>query len=146
MARRTAVVLINGNNILIGHAPNRKYELNTWDLPKGHCENEESYVDCGWRELYEETGFKKEDLSISKISMSKEFKYAKRDKMVLMFVEIKKRPQKKPKAHSFFTDSFGHEFPEMSEYKWVDFGELPGYLYLSHLITSIPNIFMYFNN
>jgi len=33
-----------------------------WDLPKGHVEQGESELQCAYRELYEETGIKEDDL------------------------------------------------------------------------------------
>ena len=33
-----------------------------WDLPKGHVEQGENELQCAYRELYEETGIKEEDL------------------------------------------------------------------------------------
>ena len=38
----------------------------TWSVPKGHIEGDESPLDCAYRELEEETGIKKEDVMLLK--------------------------------------------------------------------------------
>ncbi len=42
----------------------RNKERNTWELPAGHIEKEESALEAAKRELYEETGTQKADISV----------------------------------------------------------------------------------
>jgi 8-oxo-dGTP pyrophosphatase MutT (NUDIX family) len=38
--------------------------VDRWDIPKGHAEEGESDLDCGLRELFEETGISREDIEV----------------------------------------------------------------------------------
>ena len=146
--RRTAVVVTDGEKVLICHAPNRKHEANSWDLPKGHCDGDEDYFKCGLRELYEETNLLIEDMTENGVSapsyhMSEEFPYRK-DKMCVLFLKVSKIPEKELKCVSTF-EWKGDLFPEVNEYDWVDVSELKDKLYKSHVNTTIPVIEEYFN-
>lgn len=52
--------------LLLRQEPERSFLLmrhpTRWDLPKGHVEQGESELQCAYRELYEETGIKEDDL------------------------------------------------------------------------------------
>ena len=41
-----------------------KQQKGTFSLPKGHLEGDERLIDTAYREIYEETGLKKEDLKL----------------------------------------------------------------------------------
>jgi ADP-ribose pyrophosphatase YjhB (NUDIX family) len=41
-----------------------KQQKGTFSLPKGHLEGNERLIDTAYREIYEETGLKKEDLKL----------------------------------------------------------------------------------
>ena len=135
--RRAACVVIDGEKILIGHAPNFKPGDNTWDLPKGHLEVGESYEACGWRELEEETGFTKENLDIKSVTLSDEFSY--RGKMKVIFIELASSPSIQPHCISQF-DWKGTKLPELSEFMWINYEESTRWLYKSHEKTTVPHI------
>jgi 8-oxo-dGTP pyrophosphatase MutT (NUDIX family) len=90
--------------LLLKYPPTEK-EPNYWGLPKGHIENEETPKETAFRELYEETGIKKEEIEV--IPGFKEwnkyfFKHQKKTifKMVIYFLaETKKETVKVSKEH-----------------------------------------------
>ena len=141
--RRTAVVVTDGEKVLICHAPNRNKEDNSWDLPKGHCDGDEDYLTCGLRELYEETNLTLSDMDNPIQTMSGEFPYRK-DTMCVLFLKVDKLPEKELVCISTF-EWKGDLFPEVNEYDWVDVSELKDKLYKSHINTTIPVIEEYFN-
>ena len=57
---RIKVLLINGNNIILG------YSDNVYQFPGGHLEKGESFDDCLKREILEETGIEITDEEIDK--------------------------------------------------------------------------------
>jgi bis(5'-nucleosidyl)-tetraphosphatase len=54
-------VIINGNKIVIV-----EQQFNTYSFPKGHINENETIIECAYREIYEETGLKKDEIKYIK--------------------------------------------------------------------------------
>jgi 8-oxo-dGTP pyrophosphatase MutT (NUDIX family) len=50
------IVIIWNNKILLGHATNRRWDINSYSFPKGHLESSEAPIDAAIRETQEEVG------------------------------------------------------------------------------------------
>lgn len=135
--RRAGCVLTDGKNFLICHAPNKKYENHSWDLPKGHCEEGETYIETAFRELREETGLWEADLDVLRTAVSKVYKYGK-DVICFIIIRLKKIPEKELVCESMF-DWDGRPTPEVTEYRWCGFDELKEKLYikLSNIVPAM---------
>lgn len=63
-----AKVNAGGFFLLLQDGEHRRFLLlrhaNRWDLPKGHCEPDESFLDAAIRELQEETGIRREMIEL----------------------------------------------------------------------------------
>lgn len=118
---RAAVFLTDGEKVLICHAPNKKHEVHTWDLPKGHAEANEDAHDCAVRELFEETGL---TIDYDKTQMIEfgPLPYFK-DEMTILILKMATEdlpPIESMKCTSYF-DWYGKQLPEVNEFQYVDF-------------------------
>ena len=139
--RRTAVIVTDGKKVLVCHAPNKKDKPNTWDLPKGHCNGEESFYDCGQRELLEETGIVKEELTGSVISLSTEKPIPYNgDQMSLTCLLTDELPETDTLKCTSYFEWHGEQFQEVNEYAYVDIEKLDIYLYHSIVKQLLPTI------
>ena len=50
--------------LLMRHRPGKKYPDGRWDLPKGHAEPDETFLDTALRETEEETGIAGDDITV----------------------------------------------------------------------------------
>ena len=50
--------------LLMRHRPSKKYPDGRWDLPKGHAEHDETFLDTALRETEEETGIASVDITV----------------------------------------------------------------------------------
>ncbi len=54
--------------LIVREAPELSFLLmkhpNRWDLPKGHIDDDESKLQCAFRELWEETGITADDILV----------------------------------------------------------------------------------
>lgn len=68
MSSPTAPDLVSCGFLVFRRNPHLQFLLmkhkSRWDLPKGHTDPGESEHDCALRELWEETGIRKEDIEI----------------------------------------------------------------------------------
>lgn len=95
--------------------PSEKRDRPYWGLPKGHIEEGESPKEAAFRELFEETGIKEEEVKVSKDFKEFNKYHFKKDeetifKIVIYFLAKTKRE----------TVKISHEH---TDYKWVGFEE-----------------------
>ena len=50
--------------LLMRHRPTKKYPDGRWDLPKGHAEHDETFLETALRETEEETGIASGDITV----------------------------------------------------------------------------------
>ena len=139
--RRTAAIVTDGKKVLVCHAPNRKDKPNTWDLPKGHCNGNEDYYDCGMRELREETGIVEEKIngSVLSFSMAEPIPY-KNDMMGMICLLVSKLPELDTLKCTSYFEWKGEQYPEVSKFEYVDIDELDQYLYKSLVKDVLPTL------
>lgn len=115
------VIINDGNKILLGHRCNNYkdtggiYEPDSWTIPGGKLEYDETMLEGGAREVKEETNLDVEDLVI--FGASDDFQPNKH------FVTIQ------VVAHKFSGELKNMEPTKHSEWKWFDLNELPEKLY-----------------
>lgn len=121
---RVAAIIQVGNEILLGHAPNKKDGPNSWDLAgKGHIEVGDTPEDSVVREIKEETNL---DINIDDLWRLGSSKYQK-GKIIFFLIRLKEKP-KNIKCISTF-EMYGKKFPELSKFEWVNIGDAQTYLY-----------------
>lgn len=102
--------------ILACHPTGKKYIRGFWDIPKGHIEKGETYIDCAKRELFEETGFKIPNGSaIVDIGLNKYLE----NKDLYVYAWIGKIDKSKMKCTSYFNIN-GRQVPEINGFEMVD--------------------------
>ena len=121
---RVAAIIQVGNEILLGHAPNKKDGPNSWDIAgKGHIEVGDSPEETVIREVKEETNI---DITSDDLWRLGTSDYQK-GRMVFFLIRLKEKP-KDIKCISTF-EMYGKKFPEISKFEWVDLDEAVNYLY-----------------
>ncbi len=104
------------HKILACHPTGKKYIRGFWDIPKGHIEKGETYIDCAKRELFEETGFKIPNGSaIVDIGLNKYLE----NKDLYVYAWIGKIDKSKLKCTSYFNIN-GRQVPEINGFELVD--------------------------
>lgn len=104
------------HKILACHPTGKKYFRGFWDIPKGHIEKGETYIDCAKRELFEETGFKIPNGSaIVDIGLNKYLE----NKDLYVYAWIGKIDKSKLKCTSYFNIN-GRQVPEINGFELVD--------------------------
>jgi len=104
------------HKILACHPTRKKYVRGFWDIPKGHIEKGETYIDCAKRELFEETGFKIPNGSaIVDIGLNKYLE----NKDLYVYAWIGKIDKSKMKCTSYFNIN-GRQVPEINGFELVD--------------------------
>lgn len=146
--KRVANLIILDGKILIGHAPNKKFGFQTWDLPKGHVdlsdykdwaiskflkikdEEVKMLINCGIRELREETGIIFNCLEgDSVVALYGPYKYNLDE---LYFLELKISKNKLQLQNMFCSTYFQigeRRVPEIIKYAFVDKELAYEYLY-----------------
>ena len=110
--------------LILKHKGGKKH----WDIPKGHIEDGESFLECATREIIEETG-----ISAQNLTMISDLKHKN--------IYVKKRKLRKPirkTVHLFLFQSSTDEVYLSSEhksFKWVKFKQLKDTLTYE---TSLP--------
>tara|TARA_R110002049_G_scaffold2750_10_gene22427 strand:+ start:65319 stop:65780 length:462 start_codon:yes stop_codon:yes gene_type:complete len=68
IVRAAGIVLVTRQSspsfLLMHHPPNKKFPQGRWDLPKGHAENDETFLETALREAEEETGISPDDITV----------------------------------------------------------------------------------
>lgn len=104
------------HKILACHPTGKKYVRGFWDIPKGHIEKGETYIDCAKRELFEETGFKiLNGSAIVDIGLNKYLE----NKDLYVYAWIGKIDKSKMKCTSYFNIN-GRQVPEINGFELVD--------------------------
>lgn len=146
--KRVANIIILDGKVLIGHAPNKKFGFQTWDLPKGHVdlsdyedgtiskflrikdEEVKMLINCGIRELREENGIIFNHLEgDSVIALYGPYKYNLDE---LYFLELKISKDKLQLQNMFCSTYFQwkeRRVPEIIKYDFVDKELAHEYLY-----------------
>lgn len=126
--RIAAIVINKDNQVLIGHAPNFRKGMNTWDLVgKGHISENEDPDAAVVRELFEESGISLKSAKPEKLGTVP----YKSGKMTFYLIRISDEELPTKLVCNSFFDWNGKKFPEISEFMWVDKGYLITYLYKS---------------
>lgn len=121
---RVAAIIQVGDEILLGHAPNKKDGPNSWDIAgKGHIEVGGNPEETVIREVKEETNI---DIASDDLWRLGTSKYQK-GKMIFFLIRLKEKP-KNIKCISMF-EMYGKKFPELSKFEWVKIDEAANYLY-----------------
>lgn len=120
---RVAVLVYFENELLLGHAPNRKVEDNSWDFPKGHIEAGEDPKAAAVREVKEETNINIYPESLKELGT---YKYSK-GKITFYATKLAKKPED-IKCNSYF-EMWGKQLPEFNKYKWVTNDEVETHIY-----------------
>lgn len=146
--KRVANLIILDGKVLIGHAPNKKFGFQTWDLLKGHVdlsdykdgtiskslrindEEEKALINCGIRELKEETGIRFNDLDGDRpIALYGPYRY-NLDELYFLELEISKN---KLQLQNMFCSTYfhlkGRSVPEIIKYDFVKKELAHEYLY-----------------
>lgn len=103
------------NKVLVCHPTGKKFIRGFWDIPKGHIEKGETYIDCAKRELEEETGYKITNEKIYDIGLCAYTSY----KDLYIYAFKTDLDPKKLKCNSFF-DINGRKVPECNGFEIVD--------------------------
>lgn len=88
-----------------------------FDIPKGHIEDGESYLQCALRELYEETGIAADE--ITNIQEIGRLTYRTGKKDLYLFSAECDIDVSKLHCESMFTDNFGNIKPEVCAYELI---------------------------
>ena len=135
---RVGVLIFNDNKILIEHAPNKPFEPNSWDLPKGHISKEDENKEySAKRECFEETGLLLD--KIHKLSTGKYITKYDSGLLTLYYANINQTQLSDCNENeilpqltcSTFFEENGKKLPEASEYKFIKLNEIEEYLYKS---------------
>ena len=128
-----ALLLETPMGYLFCHPTKRNFDFGTYDLPKGHIEENETPYDAMVRELYEETGINFESQVKPFLYDFKDLgiqQYNKKKNIYLFYVKIGLVfPITSLKCTSYFTDSYGKEVPEHN-----------GFLYSNTFSPLFPNL------
>lgn len=115
------VLIINDNKILLGHRVHKAkdtggiYEPDSWCLPGGKQDYEETIFECAIRETKEET-----NLDISNLEVFNAMDDIQPNKHFVTIQVI---------AHSFSGELKVMEEDKMDEWKWFDINQLPDNIY-----------------
>ena len=112
--------------ILITHPTNDFCGYGIWTLPKGLIEENETFLECALREVYEETNLKLTDLQ-GEISYLGNSIRNNREVVLFHFKASEDLSLKKIRCNSIVE---GEDFYENDEFKWVSILECYGYLSL----------------
>lgn len=93
-----------------------------FDIPKGHLEENETFIQAATRELYEETGIKAEKTNLRDLG---KFAYVSTKDLYLYSYEFDFNLSKCKCISTF--DFHGKQVPEVTGYAKVDFSELHVY-------------------
>lgn len=126
------VIFLKDRAVFMGHAT----ETPHWDIPKGHVEEGESYIDAAIRECEEETGFVCDPIKLVPLGL---LDYTQKKKLALfLFVG-----EEMPDADTAFCRSTfvkaGRTITEMDGFKYVPIVELENHARVSmiKLLTAI---------
>jgi 8-oxo-dGTP pyrophosphatase MutT (NUDIX family) len=110
--------------ILLCHSTHSSWKR--WSIPKGIIENQESPLNCAYRELKEETGIDPTVISVLKTEALDSRKYPKQNKILSPYLLITD------------SDLFTHEYkcrslvdnsyPEIDGWKWISLDRAEQYL------------------
>ena len=125
MSERAGVIITDGERFLIGHAPNKKNEPNTWDLPKGHVEKGETPYEAAKREAKEEF-----NVNVEGMELAGKYKLGKDDFWIYVSLVNNLPVVANCKCNSYF-DWYGKKLPEISEFRLAKLDDIEGLLYKS---------------
>jgi 8-oxo-dGTP pyrophosphatase MutT (NUDIX family) len=125
------LIITDGNYVLVEQPIGKSKGEGKYDLPKGHVEKDESFIDAAFREAYEETGYDFSNYKyyarpLSSVPMP----YNSAKKIILYEVRVDNLPDLSSyKCKSFFKNSAGKLVPEVIGYAYKPITELSIWLF-----------------
>lgn len=124
MKKVSAGIIITDGKKILGCKSTKR-----WDLPKGEIEEKEKPIDAAIRETEEETGFKVSKKDLIELGF---FEYTKYKDLWLYLYYTKNLPnEKNMKCTTYFSDRYGNNILEVSDYKYISFDEIDNFFYYS---------------
>jgi len=109
------VIIQNSKMQILGCIPYGFHD-NRIDIPKGHLEDGETYIETAIREVYEETGIKLPIESLIDLGM---FEYTKYKDLYLFYCKCEIEDVNELTCSTYFETKSGLR-PEMIGYEWVE--------------------------
>lgn len=106
----------HSNTFLLGKVTNYK----EYSIPKGGIEENETPLQCAFRECREECGVEESFLKKHPIYELGTFRYPNGLKTLTCFLCVVDEKPSNLRCDSTFTDSNGRQLPEMSGFVWAD--------------------------
>ena len=122
-----ACIITNGEEVLVLLATGRKFQTNSFDLPKGLHEEGESLCETAEREVFEETGIKVNNLKELGI-----FKYNSSKNVALTLYYTENLPNLSTLKCTSYFERDGKNIPEIKAFYYVKPDELKNLLYKSY--------------
>lgn len=108
-----------------------RWDSPSWNIPKGELQDGETYKDCAFREIEEETGIKPSIYqSVKDLGL---FPYLKSKDVYLFYIVLNQKPTKFV-CNSFYQEN-GKTHPENVDFKWIDWNDR--YEYVSIPIQNL---------
>lgn len=126
------LILHNNTHLLTVHPTFCK----KWDIPKGEVNEDESFIDCVLREVYEETNL---ILPPGKLKMLSKFHYLSNKDLVLFSYYTNNLPSTLTmKCNSYF-EKDGKQYKEVDKYLYHDFDKIEDWLWpnLGEIIKNL---------
>jgi 8-oxo-dGTP pyrophosphatase MutT (NUDIX family) len=114
-------IITDGQYILGCRPYGRKDEKHSYDLPKGHWEDGETYVETAVRECKEETGF---DLWPDHLIDLGKYEYIPTKDLYIFLVALDFMPELKSLKCTTYFEMDGKKVPEVVSYKLIPITEL----------------------
>lgn len=124
------IIITNKEKILLGHVTNKNF----WDIPKGIKGEDESYLECAIRELFEETGLKIDPKKLTSLGL---FNYNKEKQLFLYEYIINDLPNIKELNCSSFFEKDDEKYPEIDNFKYFNLVE--AHLHMNDKLSFIIN-------
>lgn len=124
-----ALLITDGENVLLELATGRSYGDHNFDLPKGEVDKNEAPIDAAIRETYEETSLDYRSLK-DKIVEYGTLPYSPKKNIYLCALKVDKMPDLSSlQCLSFFKGPYNKDYPEVATYEIVSKDLLRDYLY-----------------
>lgn len=130
MKKLSSGIVITNGKVVLGCKSTKR-----WDLPKGEIEEKEKPIDAAIRETIEETGIVVPKNKLTELGFFEYTKY--KDLWLYLYVPKTLPDVKNMKCTTYFTDRYGNNTLEVSDYKYIPFENIDNYFY--HSICKVLN-------